>query len=64
MPHEVSLLCLYLMRAVYLLTFVGVGIGVWPELINHGKPWDPVYGVAFSFWAAYSALMAWVSDIP
>ena len=57
MTHEVSLLRLYLMRAVYLLTFVGLGIGVWPELINPGKPWDPMYGVAFSFWAAYSALM-------
>jgi hypothetical protein len=55
---QASMLRLYLMRTVYLLTFVGVGMDVWPALINHGKPWDPMYGVAFSFWGAYSALMA------
>jgi len=57
MSDELSTLRLNLMRGVYLLTFVGVGIQVWPELINPGKQWDPMYGVAFSFWAAYSALM-------
>jgi hypothetical protein len=57
MADEVSLFRLYLMRALYLLTFVGVGMEVWPALINHAKPWDPMHGVAFSFWAAYSALM-------
>ena len=57
MADEVSLFRLYLMRTLYLLTFVGVGMGVWPALINHPKPWDPMHGVAFSFWAAYSALM-------
>lgn len=57
MADEVSTLRLYLMRAVYLLTFVGVGSEVWPALINRAAPWDPMHGVAFSFWAAYSALM-------
>ncbi|HEX9671289.1 MAG TPA: hypothetical protein VGC93_17610 [Thermoanaerobaculia bacterium] len=57
MADEVSTLRLYLMRSLYFLTFVGVGMDVWPALINHGKPWDPMHGVAFSFWAAYSALM-------
>lgn len=57
MSDQVSMLRLYLMRSLYLLTFVGLGIDVWPELINPGKSWDPMYGVAFSFWAAYSALM-------
>ena len=57
MADEVSLFRLYLMRLLYLLTFVGLGMGVWPALINHAKPWDPMHGVAFSFWAAYSALM-------
>jgi hypothetical protein len=45
------------MRVGYLGTFVAVGIDVWSELINPAKPWDPIYGVAYSFWAAYSALM-------
>ena len=57
MTDDVSTLRLYLMRTVYLLTFVGVGSWVWPEIINHGALWDPVKGVAFSFWAAYSVLM-------
>ena len=26
-------------------------------MISPGKPWDPVHGVAFSCWAALSALM-------
>jgi hypothetical protein len=57
MPDEVSRLRLYLMRSLYLLTFVGVGYSAWPEIINHEAAWDPLHGVAFSFWAAYSALM-------
>jgi hypothetical protein len=27
---------------------------VWPEIINHAGVWDPVKGVAWSFWAALS----------
>jgi len=45
------------MKFLYLLTGIGLGISVWPEMINHGKPWDPLHGVAFSFWAALSTLM-------
>lgn len=57
MSEEVSRLRLYLMRAVYLLTFLGLGYSVWPQIISPDKLWDPLTGVAFSFWAAYSALM-------
>ena len=45
------------MRLLYLLTGLLVGMDVWPALINRIKPWDPLHGVAFSFWAAYSLLM-------
>ena len=45
------------MKCLYLLIGIGLGISVWPEMINHGKPWDPLHGVAFSFWAALSTLM-------
>ena len=55
-PDGVSTFRLYLMRLLYLLNFVGLGLSVWPELINHGKPWDPMHGIAFSFWAALSVL--------
>lgn len=53
---EVSTFRLYLMRLLYLLNFVMLGLQVWPVMINHVGAWDPVRGVAFIFWAALSAL--------
>lgn len=53
---EVSTFRRYLMRLLYVLTFVMLGLSVWPEMINHAGAWDPVKGVAFSFWAAMSVL--------
>ena len=58
MSEETSTVRLYLMRMVYLGNFVFLGLQVWPEIINHVGEWDPVKGVAFSFWAALSALSA------
>src|SRR5437660_11257825 len=58
MPAETSMVRLYVMRLLYLLNFVLLGIDVWPALINHVGTWDPVKGVAFSFWGALSALSA------
>src|SRR5208337_936194 len=55
---EVSTFRLYLMRAMYLLIFVGLGSEVWPGIIHHAKPWDLMHGVACSLLAALSALMA------
>lgn len=56
MSEDVSTLRLYLMRFLYLGNFVGLGLSVWPAIVNHEGPWDPVRGVAFCFWAALSAL--------
>ena len=56
MPEEVSTFRLYLLRTIYLLNFVFLGLDVWPALVNHTGAWDPVKGVAFSFWAALSVL--------
>ncbi len=60
MSEEVSIFRLYLMRLLYVGNFVFLGLDVWPELIKHTlhntAAWDPVRGVAFSFWAALSAL--------
>ena|SRR5205807_5600527 len=56
MSEDVSTFRLYLMRLLYLLNFVLLGLQVWPVIINHQGAWDPVRGVAFSFWAALSAL--------
>ena len=56
MSEETSTFRLYLMRFVYLGNFVFLGLNVWPAIINHEGAWDPVKGVAFSFWAALSLL--------
>jgi len=56
MSEHVSTLRLFLLRLVYLVNLVAVGIGAWAEIINHRGAWDPLRGVAFSFWAALSAL--------
>jgi hypothetical protein len=58
MAEEVSVLRLYLLRCMYLLNFVLVGSGVWAAFLHRQKPWDPVPGVAFSFWAALAVLSA------
>ena len=55
--HQLTKVRLYAMRGLYLLTGILLGTDVWPALINRVKPWDPLHGVAFSFWAAYSLLM-------
>jgi hypothetical protein len=57
MSEEVSTLRLYLLRALYLVVFVGLGFSVWPKIINPATAWDPLVGVAFSFWAAFAVLM-------
>ena len=54
--EETSMFRLYLMRLLYVLNLVMLGLSVWPEIINHAGAWDPVKGVAFSFWAALSVL--------
>ena len=54
--EEVSLLRLYAMRALFLLNFVFVGTFASSALIRHAGSWDPVRGVAYSFWAALALL--------
>ncbi len=56
MSSEVSTLRLYLLRALYLLNFVFLGFDVWSAIVTHTGTWDPLRGVAFSFWAALSLL--------
>jgi len=51
------------MRSAYLFNTVVIGFGAWSELTNQrrliigGKPWDLIYGIAFSLYAAYALLM-------
>lgn len=47
---------IYLLRLVFLLTFIFIGMFSWTTIINHDGEWKPVNAVAFSIWAAYSTL--------
>ena len=33
-----------------------LGIEVWTEIVMHKERWEPLSGVAFSFWGAFSLL--------
>lgn len=48
---------LYLMRFLFVITFLFLGKDAWTELFTHEGIWNHVEGVAWSFWAAYSTLM-------
>jgi hypothetical protein len=54
--NDVSLFRLYLLRAMYLLIVVGLGILIWPGVIHHVKPWGLMQGVVNCMLAAFSAL--------
>ncbi|MEW6991138.1 hypothetical protein AADZ91_10650 [Colwelliaceae bacterium 6441] len=56
MSAEVSNFRLNVLRLVYLLIFVLFGSRIWPVIIDPSGLWDPIEGVAYSFWAAFSLL--------
>ena len=58
MSEEVSKFRLYVLRTLYLLILVALGSDVWPTVIHPQKLLAPLPGVAFSFWAALSAMGA------
>ena len=47
---------IYLLRLLYFLMFIGVGIQTWGTIVNHEGPWDHTKAVAFCVWAAYPTL--------
>ncbi|MFZ6649399.1 hypothetical protein ACO0LO_26980 [Undibacterium sp. TJN25] len=51
--NEVSLIRLYLLRGMYLLVVVGLGIVVLPGVIHHDTPWTPSGGVVQCMLAAF-----------
>lgn len=55
--HDVPLLRLYALRAVYLLMAVALGSDVWPALFHH-RPWELMHGVAVCMLCAVSAVAA------
>lgn len=55
---EVSLFRLYLMRAMYLFMVVGLGIYIWPAIINHAPSWPLMNSVVSSLLGALAVLAA------
>ncbi|MBI3677182.1 MAG: hypothetical protein HY243_11275 [Proteobacteria bacterium] len=53
---EVSLLRLYMMRALYVLMAVGLAFHIWPSLIHHANAWPFWRGVASSLLGAIGAM--------
>jgi hypothetical protein len=53
---KVPLWRLHLLRAMYLLIVVGLGIVIWPGVIHHDKPWGLMQGVVNCMLAAFSLL--------
>lgn len=55
LADKVTLLRLYLLRGGYLLVVVGLGIKIWPEVINRSGSWELMDGVVqcmlLAFWA-------------
>lgn len=52
----VRLINIYLLRLLYFLMFVGVGLGAWKAVITYQGPWDHVRAVAWCVWVAYPTL--------
>lgn len=53
---SVSTVRLYLLRAMYLLIVVGLGMTIWPGLVTHPLTWGLNQGVVSSVLAAVSVL--------
>jgi hypothetical protein len=47
---------IYLLRLVFLVTFLFVGVSSWSTLLNHSGAWKPLDAMAFCVWAAYATL--------
>lgn len=53
---QITVLRLNLLRVLYLMNFLLLGLDAWPTLVSQGGGMDPVRGAAFSFWCALSLL--------
>lgn len=56
MSNALPRLRIYAMIFLYLLTGLSLGITSWITMFGAGADWDPIEGVAFSFWTAISTL--------
>jgi hypothetical protein len=46
----------YLLRFYFALNAVALGFQAWSEIFAHKGLWEPIPGIAYSFWAAFSLL--------
>lgn len=56
MPSDVSVIRLYLLRAGYLLLVVGLGLTVWPSILNPARSWELMHGVVVAMLGAMALL--------
>lgn len=63
MHQEVSLLRLYLMRAMYAMMFFFLASTKWPLLIHH-RSWTQMQSVAFVMLAALGFMAGWAIRYP
>ena len=54
--NEVSVFRLYVLRAMYLFIVVGLGVYLWPDILNPRKHWELMEGMASCMLAAFSLL--------
>jgi hypothetical protein len=54
--HEVSVFRLYILRAMYLFIVVGLGVFLWPEILNPERHWALAQGESTCMLAAFSLL--------
>lgn len=52
----VSRLRFYILRFYFALNFLALGFQSWSEIFAHKGLWEPIPGIAYSFWAAFSLL--------
>jgi hypothetical protein len=56
--NEVSLFRLYVLRALYLFIVVGMGVYMWPAVLDPNKHWGLMQGQASCMLAAFSLACA------
>ena len=54
--NEVSLFRLYLLRAMYLLVSIGLGLLIWPQILFPSQPWELKQGVVLCMLAAFQLM--------
>lgn len=56
--HHVSLFRLYLLRALYLVVAVGLGLVVWPGIVHRTHPWELMEGIVQCMLGSFALLSA------